>query len=91
MTDVHTAETRSRNMAAIRGKDTRPEIQIRKSLSARGYRRHKYALRAVRRRLSNAMGADHPSDVDPAQVEVHLGFNNNVAIRDLFDYDPAWR
>ena len=38
MADVHTVEQRSRNMAAIRGKDTKPEIQIRRGLFARGYR-----------------------------------------------------
>ena len=38
MTDVHSAETRSRNMAAIRGKNTKPEILIRHALFARGYR-----------------------------------------------------
>ena len=38
MTDVHDAATRSRNMAAIRGKDTKPELLIRKALFARGYR-----------------------------------------------------
>jgi len=36
--DVHTVEQRSRNMAAIRGKDTKPEIQIRRGLFSRGYR-----------------------------------------------------
>ena len=38
MTDVHDAATRSRNMSAIRGKDTKPELIIRKALHARGYR-----------------------------------------------------
>ena len=38
MADVHTVEQRSRNMAAIRGKDTKPEIQIRRGLFSRGYR-----------------------------------------------------
>ena len=38
MADVHTVEQRSRNMAAIRGKDTKPEIQIRQGLFSRGYR-----------------------------------------------------
>ena len=38
MTDVHSAEARSRNMAAIRGKDTKPEILIRHALFSRGYR-----------------------------------------------------
>jgi len=36
--DVHSVEQRSRNMAAIRGKDTMPEIQIRHALFSRGYR-----------------------------------------------------
>lgn len=38
MVDVHSVEQRSRNMAAIRCKDTKPEIQIRQGLFARGYR-----------------------------------------------------
>lgn len=38
MTDVHDRETRSRNMAAIRSKNSKPEIVFRKSLFARGYR-----------------------------------------------------
>jgi DNA mismatch endonuclease (patch repair protein) len=38
MTDVHTPEQRSRNMAAIRGKDTKPEIVVRTALHALGYR-----------------------------------------------------
>ena len=36
--DVHTPETRSKNMAAIRSKDTKPEIWLRKKLHALGYR-----------------------------------------------------
>ena len=38
MTDVHSPEQRSRNMAAIRGKDTKPEIVVRTALHALGYR-----------------------------------------------------
>lgn len=37
MTDVHNEVTRSRNMTAIRGTNTRPELLIRKELFARGY------------------------------------------------------
>lgn len=36
--DVHTAEQRSRNMAAIKGRDTRPEIRVRSMLHSLGYR-----------------------------------------------------
>jgi DNA mismatch endonuclease (patch repair protein) len=36
--DVHTREQRSRNMAAIRGKNTKPELKVRSALHARGYR-----------------------------------------------------
>lgn len=46
MTDVHIPEQRSRNMAAIRGKNTAPEMKIRQMLYARdmrGYRIH-YSL-----------------------------------------------
>src|ERR1700744_5363571 len=38
MADVHTREQRSRNMAAIRGKDTKPEVRVRSVLHALGYR-----------------------------------------------------
>lgn len=38
MTDVHNASVRSRNMRAIKGKNTRPELLIRKALHARGFR-----------------------------------------------------
>ena len=37
MPDVHDPKTRSRNMAAIRGKDTKPEILIRKELHQAGF------------------------------------------------------
>ncbi|TPE62588.1 DNA mismatch endonuclease Vsr [Sandaracinobacter neustonicus] len=38
MADVHDAATRSRNMAAVKGRDTRPELLIRKALHAAGLR-----------------------------------------------------
>lgn len=38
MTDVHDIETRSYNMSQIKGKDTKPEILVRKFLHARGFR-----------------------------------------------------
>jgi DNA mismatch endonuclease, patch repair protein len=38
VTDVHTAEQRSRNMAAIRNKDTTPELRVRRALHAMGFR-----------------------------------------------------
>ena len=38
MTDVHTREQRSRNMAAIRSKHTKPEIRVRSALHAMGFR-----------------------------------------------------
>ncbi|MGI9516567.1 MAG: very short patch repair endonuclease [Pirellulaceae bacterium] len=38
MVDVVSQETRSRMMAGITGKDTRPEVQIRQGLHARGFR-----------------------------------------------------
>lgn len=37
-TDEYVPEARSRNMAAIRGRDTRPELFIRRGLHARGFR-----------------------------------------------------
>lgn len=36
--DIKTSEQRSRNMAAIRSKNTRPEIYLRKLLFSKGYR-----------------------------------------------------
>ena len=38
MADVMTSEQRSRNMAAIKGKDTKPEMIVRKYLFSRGLR-----------------------------------------------------
>jgi DNA mismatch endonuclease (patch repair protein) len=38
VTDVHTREQRSRNMAAIRGRDTKPELIVRSILHSMGYR-----------------------------------------------------
>jgi DNA mismatch endonuclease (patch repair protein) len=39
MTDVHDKETRSKNMAAIKGKDTKPEMLIQKFLMT-FYKKH---------------------------------------------------
>ena len=41
MADIVSPEQRSANMAAIRGKDTGPEVYFRKQLFARGYRYRK--------------------------------------------------
>lgn len=38
MADVHTPAQRSRNMAAIKGADTKPEMQVRSVLHSLGYR-----------------------------------------------------
>lgn len=38
MADVHDTGTRSRNMAAVKGKNTKPEVLLRRSLFARGFR-----------------------------------------------------
>jgi len=38
MADVHTTSTRSYNMSRIRGKDTKPEMLVRRYLHARGLR-----------------------------------------------------
>jgi len=38
MADVHSPEARSRNMAAIRSRNTKPEIAVRKIAHALGYR-----------------------------------------------------
>ena len=41
MSDIKSPEARSRNMAAIRSKDTEPELYLRKLLFAKGYRYRK--------------------------------------------------
>ena len=38
MTDVHDRQTRSRNMAAIRNSNTKPELRVRQELHRRGLR-----------------------------------------------------
>jgi DNA mismatch endonuclease (patch repair protein) len=38
MADVHDTATRSFNMSRIKGKDTKPEMLVRKFLHAHGYR-----------------------------------------------------
>ena len=38
MTDVHDRQTRSRNMAAIRNSNTKPELRVRKEFHRRGMR-----------------------------------------------------
>jgi len=38
VTDVHSVKIRSKNMAAIKNKDTKPELLVRKGLHARGFR-----------------------------------------------------
>lgn len=38
MTDIHSKEVRSYNMSRIRGKDTKPELLVRKFLFANGFR-----------------------------------------------------
>ena len=41
MADVHSPETRSYNMSRIKGKNTKPEEQVRKYLFSRGFRYRK--------------------------------------------------
>ena len=36
------------------------------------------------------MGAEHPSLVDPANVEIRLGANEVMPIREIYGYEPAW-
>lgn len=38
MSDVHTPEQRSRNVAAIKGRDTKPEMRVRSLLHSLGFR-----------------------------------------------------
>jgi DNA mismatch endonuclease, patch repair protein len=44
MVDVHSRAIRSKNMSAIKGKNTSPELAVRKALFARGFR---YRLHAA--------------------------------------------
>jgi glutamate synthase domain-containing protein 2 len=48
------------------------------------------ALRHELVRLSNAMGAEHPSLVDPSQVEIRLEANHVKPVREPYGYHPAW-
>lgn len=43
--DRHSPETRSYNMSRIKGKDTKPEIEVRKYLFSQGYRYRKNVKR----------------------------------------------
>src|SRR5687768_3514220 len=64
MADVHSRQQRSRNMAAIRGKDTKPELAIRARLFRKG----------LRYRLHDGRLPGHPDLVFPrhrAVVFVH--------------------
>jgi len=45
MTDVHEPDVRSYNMSQIKGKDTKPEILVRKYLFKKGYRYRLYDKR----------------------------------------------
>lgn len=49
MTDVHNNATRSFNMSRIKGKNTKPEMLVRKFLFANGYR---YRLNVTYRPLT---------------------------------------
>lgn len=48
------------------------------------------ALRYELIRLSNAMGAEHPSLVDPTNVEIRRSTEEMIPIRELFGYEPSW-
>ena len=45
MSDVHDKVTRSYNMSRIKGKDTKPEILVRKFLFAKGFRYRTHVMR----------------------------------------------
>jgi DNA mismatch endonuclease, patch repair protein len=45
MSDVHTKQQRSYNMSQIRGRDTKPEILLRKALWRKGFRYSLYSRR----------------------------------------------
>lgn len=52
--DIVTPEQRSKNMAAIRSKDTKPEVYFRKLLFAKGYR---YSLNS--KKIPGQIGRAH--------------------------------
>ena len=45
MTDVHTKQQRSYNMSRIRGKDTKPEVRLRKHLWSKGVRGYRVSYK----------------------------------------------
>src|SRR5690625_3921904 len=49
MADIVDKATRSRMMAGIRGKDTKPELALRRALHARGFRYRLHAANVVGR------------------------------------------
>ncbi|MEC9346635.1 MAG: very short patch repair endonuclease [Pseudomonadota bacterium] len=49
MTDIVDSATRSRMMASIRGRNTRPELLLRKALHARGFRYRLHARNVIGR------------------------------------------
>ncbi|WP_339951558.1 very short patch repair endonuclease [uncultured Albimonas sp.] len=46
MTDVYDAATRSRTMAAVKGRDTSPELRLRRAMHSKGLR-HRVDVRAL--------------------------------------------
>ncbi|WP_210242688.1 hypothetical protein [Mesorhizobium sp. B2-4-17] len=63
MTDTVTPEVRSRMMAAIKGKDTKPELAVRRSLHALGFR---YSLHADASRAGRTWYPEIPRGCDRA-------------------------
>lgn len=49
MADVHTKDRRSYNMSMIKGKDTKPEVKLRKYLFSKGLRGYRLHYRSIGR------------------------------------------
>ena len=85
--DILTPEQRSLNMAAIKGKDTKPEMIVRKYLFSKGlrFRVHVKKLAVFGHFLSNVLGA-HDAAIkhveQPHKIRMQiicLGANNSTS------------
>ena len=61
MADVHSTEQRSRNMAAVRGTNTKPELRVRSLLHRMGLRFRLYAKDLLVNQTSFFVHAESPS------------------------------
>ena len=76
MADVHSKEVRSYNMSRIKGKNTKPEMVVRRFLHANGFG---YKLHEIN--LSGNPDIEMPKN--NMAVENISGFKNNVGVTSL--------